>query len=226
MGVQMLKLHWKAARWPLLPFLALAFGLPLVTSRLAWAVGGSDWLSPAEILDLSAEYAVAFPALAAFVGSLIALTAWNWDHQVGHVYPLSLPISRARYAALKFAVGGGLLVVPTVLVLLGALVASALVELPVGLNIYPLDLTVRFFLGSLLAYGLFFALASGRMRTAVVVLGSFSALIVFGGGLFEFAESVVPAIGTWEVNQLLGEALVGRWGIFGIYSGNWALIDV
>ena len=36
MGMQMLKLHWKAARWPMLPVLVAAFGLPMWTGRSAW----------------------------------------------------------------------------------------------------------------------------------------------------------------------------------------------
>ena len=226
MGAQMLKIHWKASKWILLPCVVAAFGLPLAASRMVWRGQPNDWINPGVVLDLASGYAVFFPLLAAMVGAIVALTAWNWDHQTGHVYPLTLPISRSRYAALKFAAGAVILTWPTAMLLVGSAVATGLMDLPLGLNAYPLDLTLRFFLGSLLVYGLFFALAAGRMRTAVIVLGSVVLLGLFGEGLAGFLQASVPALDSTDLWAGVEAAFLGPHGLFGIFADSWTLIDV
>ncbi len=227
MGAQILSIHWKATKWLLLPFIVAAFGLPLAASRVAWGIGGgADWMAAGQILTLASGYASFFPMLAAVVGSMVALTAWNWDHQTGHVYALSLPISRPRYAALKFAAGLAILALPTVSMLVGGLVATGLMELPLGLQAYPVDLALRFFLASLLAYGLIFSMAAGRMRTALYVVGGFVALFVFGAGTIEFFQMSVPALQGVDVLGGVEQIIAGDRGVFSIFAGNWSLIDV
>ena len=99
----MLFLHWKQIKVALIPFVIAAFGLPLVAVQ---GLGGSIEMTTAaaEAYRSVAAYGIwmpAYPLLAGGIGITLALSAWNWDHQLNHVYALSLPISRWRYAALK-----------------------------------------------------------------------------------------------------------------------------
>ncbi|MBT8403800.1 MAG: hypothetical protein KJP18_08090, partial [Gemmatimonadetes bacterium] len=99
---QLLSLHWKAARWGLLPWVVAAFGVPfLIVGRMradATLQSSDVWLQMATISPL-------FPLMAVAAGATVALSAWSWDHRHGHVYALALPVSRWRYAASKFAGG-------------------------------------------------------------------------------------------------------------------------
>src|SRR6056297_3352917 len=116
MGTQMLKLHWRAARWPMLPVLIAAFGLPLMAGWSTWdatySVDAVEATSAWSVIDSTAVWGLSFPVLAAIAGSIIGLCAWTWDHKHDHIYALSLPIHRWKYSAMKFA-GGTILVAAT-----------------------------------------------------------------------------------------------------------------
>lgn len=224
MGVQLLRLHWKGARWPLFPFLVLLGGLPLVTWR--FSAVPDNVLGAGAVLEASISLGMFYPILAAAIGAVVALTAWNWDHQTGHVYPLSLPISRARYAALKFAAGAAILAVPTVLLLVLSAGSSLFMELPVGLRTYPASLALHFFTASLTVYGLLFALAAGRMRTAVIVLSTLAATVLFGSGVSAFLVDAVPGLEYVDLTGTVIDLMIDEGGPFHVFFGNWSLVDV
>ncbi|HEX9887189.1 MAG TPA: hypothetical protein VGA70_11910 [Longimicrobiales bacterium] len=227
MATQILLLHWKAVRIGLIPFVVAAFALPLIAVQGLGTTGGGA-------LSLDAYRAVAafqifmplFPLLAAAVGATLALSAWNWDHQQGHVYALSLPLRRWEYSLLKLGAGVVLALIPTGALLTGSLLATASVDLPTGLNAYPLDLTLRFLFASLLAYGVLFALASGTTKTATIVLTSLIVLPLVAEGMLGFMANFFPSIDQVSVVEEVFRAIWESPGPLRVFFGNWMLIDV
>lgn len=226
MAMQMLTLHWKSVRLGLIPFVVAAFGLPLLSVQAVGAMGGAA--EPLRIVHAAELWLPLFPALAAGLGITLALSAWNWDHQQDHVYALSLPLKRWEYALLKMGAGVVLALLPTGAFLVGAMIASGSVELPTGLHAYPMALTVRFMFATLLAYTVMFALASGTIRTAILVLS-----VVFLGPLVAdllvgLAANLYPELDLAGVSvvQIFVDAVTEAPGPFRIFTGNWMLIDV
>lgn len=225
---QILFTQWKSFRLGLIPFVVAAFGLPLLAVQGLGPVPegyegariGLQYLFESWQLWLPA-----FPALAFTIGATAALNAWSWDHKTDHVYALSLPISRARYAAWKMGAGALLVAVPAIGLLLGAFVASASIEIPPGVNTYPTALAVRFLLASLIAYSMMFALAAGTIRTTVIVLGSSMALLVVSGIMTDYASDIIPGF-AFNFTEWLLTSLVEWPGPFEVIAGNWSLIDV
>lgn len=226
---QILYVHWRAARFALLPFVVAAFGLPLVAVQGLGVPRGS---TPEEafyvwrVFDLLQLWLPLFPALAAGTGAAVALAVWNWDHRGDHAYALTIPLPRRRYALLKMAAGGLLLAVPFLAFWTGSLAASLSLTLPEGLHAYPTLLAVRFLLAMLLAYALLFALASGTIRLAVLSLTGFALLVVVGALASDVLVEFFPALRGWSFIEWLFERLT-RWpGPFEVFTGSWMLIDV
>ena len=127
----MFQLHWKQVRFALIPFVIAAFGLPLVSIQGM----GSDVaarLNAYQVLEFSQLWLPLFPLLAVAVGATLGLSAWNWDHQLKHVYALSLPVSRMRYSTAKLLAGATLVLVPALAFWGGAHIAASAVSLPTG----------------------------------------------------------------------------------------------
>jgi hypothetical protein len=227
---QLLFVQWKSARFGVLPFVVLAFGLPL----LAVQGLGTDPLNPdayalaaGQIMSRIAGWVPVFPLLAALTGIVAALSAWTWDHKVRHVYALSLPVDRRRYVLLKMGAGVVLLLVPCVAFWIGALLATSAVEIPEGLRAYPTAVAVRFALTALVLYAILFAMAAGTLRTTVWVLIGLAVLLVSGGFLADFlGQTLVPSLqGVSFMSWILDRAL--DWpGPFEVITGNWMLFDV
>lgn len=211
----MLFIHWKQARLPLLPFAVAAFGLPLLSIQgLLTVFGDSSYASAySELATLSLPV---YPALAFLTGAVLALTAWNWDHQLNHVYALSLPLARWEYAMLKMGAGLVLTLIPTLALWIGAHLASAAVALPEGLHAYPNQLAFRFFLALMLSYALVFAMASGTIKTNLWVLSAVILSFVFGAWIFEY----------FGLADIAMQYLWRAGGPFELFTGSWALIDV
>jgi hypothetical protein len=223
----MLFVHWKQVRLVLLPFVVAAFALPLlaVQGLGSDASGGVSpdvyqWVSGTQL------WLPLFPVLAASIGVLLAITAWNWDHKLGHVYALSLPVARWEYALLKMGAGIALGLVPTFALWIGAHVASASVSLPAGLNAYPNQLTLRFFFGMLMAYAFFFALGSGTIKTTVWVVGAVLAAVVASELLGDVLVLYFSDLEGLSFLELATDWLVDAGGPFEIFVGSWTLIDV
>lgn len=210
--------QWKAIRLPLFALVAGAFVVPLVAmTAIAWDDRFGS--SAATALYLGASMANVYPLLAAAAGLLMATTAWAADHRGGHVYAMALPISRSRYAAIRFAVGALLLATPIAALTVGALTASALVPIPEGLTAYPVALGVRFGLAALVAYAMFFAISAGTPKTAGYVILALVALPLL--------QLLLSALGT-DINILrpISFFLFDTPGPFDIFGGRWMLIDV
>lgn len=223
----MIYLHWRQVRVGLIPFVVAAFGLPLL---LVQGMGGYDPQSAGvaayQYLVNAQVWLPVFPALAAATGMTLALTSWNWDHQLNHVYALSLPISRWKYATLKMGAGLVLGLIPAAGFWLGVHLAVASVSLPEGLNAYPNALAVRFTLATLVSYAFFFALAAGTVRTTVVLTTSFLVLLLVGASLMGALVDRVAFLQDTNAMELLVDALTGRHGPLEVFSGSWMLFDV
>lgn len=225
---QILFTQWKSFRMGMIPFVIAAFALPLLAVQELGPVPEGYEGARVGLQYLVASWQLwlpAFPALAVTVGATAALNAWSWDHKTDHIYALSLPISRSRYAAWKMGAGALLVLVPALGLLLGAIVASASIDIPASVNAYPTALAVRFSLASLLAYSVFFALAAGTIRTTVIVLSSFMGMIILTAIMTDYASAVVPGF-AFDFSAWLVESLLEWPGPFEVFSGNWSLIDV
>lgn len=221
----MLRLHWKQARFALIPFILAAFGLPLVSIQGMGADVASR-LTAYQVLEFSQIWLPFFPLLATAVGATLALSAWNWDHELKHVYALSLPVSRSRYSAAKLLAGATLALVPAIAFWMGARVATAAVELPTGLTAYPDQLALRFLMATLLCYAGCFALAAGTVRTTLFFIGGVTAFLVGGAVLNTFLRIYGDGAERIDLVTALFDLMVRTGGPFDVFVGSWALIDV
>ena len=224
----MLFVHWKQVRHVLVPFVVASFALPLLAVQGLGTPPGAATV-PAEVYQYvwpSQVWLPLFPVLAAGIGILLALTAWNWDHKLGHIYALSLPVARWEYVLLKMGAGVALALVPALTLWIGAHVAAASVSLPPGLDAYPNQLALRFFASTLLIYAFFFALGAGTMKTTIWVITAFFVALVAAELLGGVAVLYFPGLQGLSFLQLATDWLVEAGGPFEVFVGNWTLIDV
>lgn len=224
----MLFLHWKQVRFALLPLALAAYALPLLAVQGLGSVPGlqGPGLEAYRIVHTYAVWLPAFPLLAAGIGVTLALSSWNWDHQLGHVYALSLPISRWRYAARKMAAGAVLALMPAAALWAGAHVAVASITLPAGLHAYPDQLAIRFLAATLVAYALLFAMAAGTIRTTLWVLAGVAGLLVVDVVATEWLFPWMGILRDHNLATWLYHLLSTTPGPFQVFTGNWTLIDV
>lgn len=227
MFVRTLEVHWKTLRWPLALLAVLAFALPLIstaplvaleafrdpgaTADAMWATGGPG-----------GEWRELFPVLAVATAIVVALGVWYRDHRQDHVYALSLPLSRPRYVLLKMAAGATLLLPVAAVFLVGALVATAGVDLPEWIHAYPGRLALQFLLAMLLMYALVFALAAGTIPTALKTLTAVAVLLLL--------VAVVPMVldmSPGDLYERIAHAIARPLaGPFAIFGSGWSLIGV
>lgn len=215
------QLVYTQLKWSLIALaaaLVAAFAIPVLSVQHAGIVNPQAW-DAGTLLGAVRSWGVAYPVLAGAVGLVAALTAWSHDHRGNHVYALSLPVARWRYALLRFA-AGVVLIVPVVVALwIGGLAAGSASTIPTGLHVYATALALRFGLATLLAYAAFFAIASGTRRTAAWVLGAIGALVVVqivlgaAGVHASFLPDALERLYTWP-------------GPFELFTGQWMLINV
>lgn len=224
----MLYLHWKQIRVVLLPLVVASFALPLMAVEGLGASPGmtETSLNAYAVLSGLSVWLPVFPALAAIIGVMLALSAWNWDHRFGHVYALSLPLTRMEYALLKMGAGAVLTLLPAAAMWLGAHVAAAAVALPPGLHAYPNQLALRFLLATLIAYSVLFSMAAGTVKTSVWIVGGALALVVIS---LIGTDLLALRFGVAERTDIVGTVigwLLDAPGPFEVFTGNWSLIDV
>jgi len=223
---QIFLIQWRATL-PVFAMLAVAaFALPLMSVQGVDPSGDPAGYAY-RILAIERMWLPAFPLLAMTTGALLGVFVWSWDHRFNHVYALSLPLSRARYALLKMGAGALLLLGPALALGAGGFVATQAIDIPAPLQSYPGSLAIRFALTSALCYALFFALASSSIR--LVVKGAIALLLVLalsGPAVSLLSATVAPEMMMVNVPRVLVRMLMVWPGPFSILAGNWMLFDV
>ncbi len=218
---QVLKAQWLAARLPVVLLAVLAFALPLLTVTYGGSLANAPAARVAQWLYAAQQVGVVVPGLALLAGLLLGIGAWAPDHAGKHVYALSLPVPRSMFVLLRFAAGATLLAVPVAALAVGAIVATMAVSLPDGVHAYPLQMTVRFAMASLVCFAIFFAISIATKRAALATLG------VIGGVLL--ADLLVTGLGVKDATSISASLfyLLVNWpGPLSILMGRWALFDV
>lgn len=213
----MIRIQWKSAWHLVVTFALAALALPIISVRAGWRDTGGVNL-PRFLSELQL-WSLFYPALAAVAALVLAIAIWASDRRGHHIYALLLPVPRWRYVGLRY-VAGLVMLAPVIAALwVGALAATASVDIPPGLRIFPHALALKFGLALLLLFGLAFALASASPRTLGVlfrVIGLFLAVHFAVAMLYPKTNllwTVVTSLATWP-------------GPFAPLSGRWMLIDV
>jgi ABC-type transport system involved in multi-copper enzyme maturation permease subunit len=212
----MIRLQWKGC-WHLVVALAVAaLALPIVSVRTGWRGAGEQL--PRFLIELQL-WGLFYPALAALIAVILAAAIWASDRRGHHIYALLLPIPRWRYVLLRY-LGGLVLLLPIALALwLGAVIATASLDLPPGLRQFPHALAAKFGLALLLLFGLAFAVAAASRRAigiAMKLAGLFIAVhiaVMLLSPKTNLIWTVVTALSTWP-------------GPLAPLGGRWMLIDV
>jgi hypothetical protein len=215
----LMMVQWKWTKAVALLATLAGFAIPIASVQAVRVLQDDYQPMAAKVVTTMQRFGVAYALLAGGVGLAFALVAWSHDHRGGHVYALSLPISRARYAGMRFVAGLGFVLLPTIGVLVGAVVAVLIVPVPAGLHGYPVALTLRFFLACCVAFSIFFAISSSTAKAAGIVLGSLAALLLVAFILS--ATSISYDVLGHATNFFLAEP-----GVLSIFTGRWMLIDV
>ena len=218
MFAAILRTQWKWTRLAALVGFVLGFAIPVLSLQVSIA-GEGPWGGASMVVRGMQQFGALYGFLAGGVGLAFAMLAWNHDHRGRHVYPLSLPVTRARYAAMRFGAGAAFLLIPALGVLIGCLIGLTTITIPQGLQAYPVALTLRFLLASFVSYGLFFAISSSTTKASGVILGGIAGLLVL---LF-----IVATLGIGQsVLSTLGTILFADYGVLSVFTGRWMLIDV
>jgi hypothetical protein len=208
------KTQWKWTRAVVTLTTLIGFAIPLGSLETA-----RNAYSPSDFIIRMQTWGAGYALLAAGTGLLVALAAWSHDHRGRHVYALSLPVSRARYALLRFGAGAIFLIPPVIAVLISASMVSMSSAIPNGLHAYPLALTLRFAFAAGVAYAVFFAISSATPKAAGMVLGAIAALFLaqFLVGLVSSKADLIGTVSNWVFVEP---------GVLSVFAGRWMLIDV
>jgi hypothetical protein len=215
---QTLYAQWKWNRDFLAFYAFVGFVAPLL---ILWIGLPKLGLSSArELVFIGGVVGAAVAVISVLAGVTIAWQGYGVDERVGHIYALSLPVTRIRLLAMRAVSAALLLAVPAAGVWVGATITLRQAGLPPTLHGYALALASRALLASWLAHAFMFALRYAAGRRAAFV---FAALILTFGSL-AFASQAVPSARAPILRA--GDFLISTPGPFGVLFGRWTLIDV
>lgn len=218
MFLQTLYLQWKWNRDFLAFYTALGFAAPLV---VLWIVTPHFAFAPTrELVMIGGVIGGASGVIAVLAGITVAWQGYGIDDRLGHIYALSLPVTRSRALALRAMGAAVTLALPATGIFVGGIVAARQLTVPATLDTYAGSLALRALLASWLAHSCIFALRYSAGRRAKTLLG-FVVVLVIALGL---AAALVPS--SQQVMARLGDVLTSYPGPFGILFGRWTLIDV
>jgi hypothetical protein len=215
---EVLRTQWKWSAWAVIVATIAGFVLPVLTVQDAGLMN-PDAVDVVNMMGRVEIVGTFYPILALAAGVAMALLIWGPDHRGNHVYALSLPLPRWHYTLLRLAAGAVLLVPMIVALWVGALIATAASTLPVGLHAYPTAIGIRFAIALLLGYAFFFALASGTMRTTVIVLGILPVAFIT-------LSQLITLVGGPNVLDLTLNWVADLPGPFRLLFDPWLLINV
>ncbi len=210
----LMRVQWKWCKGAALLATILGFAVPLGSVQSLHP----EFMYSVSVVARMQEFGIAYALLAAGVGLAFAILAWSSDHKGRHVYALALPVNRSRYALMRFGAGALFLLLPSLGVLVGCLVAISLMNVPLGLHAYPFSLALRFLLASGVSFSIFFAIAASTPKAAGMILGGLASLLI-----------VTFLLSLTSVHfDLLGHAsdfLFTEPGPLSVFTGRWMLID-
>ena len=215
---QMLYAQWKWNRDFLAFFTVAFFAIPLGVLMFALPEYGT-W-STREYITWGQVVGGFSTIFAVIAGIAIAAQGYGVDERGGHIYALSLPITRRRFLGYRALGGFALLALPALGLWLGGTLAATQIELPPTLRAYAGALAVRALLGAWFVHSCIFSLryaAGPRLRAVMGVLVVVAIAIPF------------IAVTTPQAHALLtrvGDFLISYPGPFGVLFGRWTLIDV
>lgn len=212
---------WTQWKWLRLYVLIGAVGLFAMPVFSVWNFSDPDvdrWRVNT-LLSTMQLTSVFYALFAALAGLLIAAGSWQFDLRGKHVYALSLPVQRWHYVLLRFGAGALLLIIPAAFLYAGAITAIASAYIPLGLQAYPLVLSLRFLLASFLVYAVVFAMTALPNRLVTGVMVGFGALMLIDA---LFAGAGMPL----HIYETLGGLFVKELGFFDVFLARWTLIDV
>jgi hypothetical protein len=215
---QTLYVQWKWNRDFLAFYTFVAFAAPLIVLWIAFPKVGLS--SARELVFVGGVAGAGVAVISVLAGLTVAWQGYGIDERVGHIYMLSLPVTRVRALAMRITTALVLLTLPAVGVWVGSALAVGQVALPPTLHSYAAELAGRALLASWLAHACMFALRYSAGRRANLVLAT---LIILGGSL-AFATEALPS--TRGAIIRAGDFLISNPGPFGAFFGRWTLIDV
>jgi hypothetical protein len=214
---QVLYTQWKWARTELFLYVLAAFLVPTVIIRIGYSQ--VDVYSISNVLGVMGFAGVFFGVLALACAFGLAWRPYIIDASLRHVGPLSLPVPWATFVRLRFLAGATLLLIPTIAVLLGGVIATATSAIPPTLHAYPGGVAIRFLFASLIAYSAGFLLQYVAGRHAVrVAIGLFFLVIA--------VELAVTLLGYESLVLRVWNVFTTWPGPFSIFNARWMLIDV
>lgn len=164
---EMLRMQWQWLRTPLLVLALCAVVVPVV-GMSSMGNGGTS-LSIGDVISRGEGVGGVIASLAVVIGLVVGHVLWTADDRVGHVYALAMPISRRRFISWRAAGGLLILVVPAFAVWVGALAATAMLELPSTLHAYTGWFALRAYSAMILTFAAFFLFRFGMSRRARIV---------------------------------------------------------
>lgn len=218
MFAQTLFVQWKWNRDFLAFYTIVATAGPLLILWIALPQLGLT--SARELVAVGSAVGAASAIIAVLAGLTLAWQGYGIDDRGGHIYALSLPVTRARLLGMRAASASLLLLLPAVGVWAGATLAATQANLPPTLESYAGSLAVRAMLASWLAHSCMFALRYGAGRRAKAL----GATLAIGGSLFALLALLSP--GVRELMSVVADALISNPGPFGVVFGRWTMIDV
>ena len=211
--------QWKWAR-PVLVLAAIIAGwIPLQALRSApYKTMGTYHIPSLYQSIMSASLFYQFLAVA--VAVVIAVSAWQADSTRQHVYALALPIARWRFVLMRFGAGAVLLGGVAMAVGVFGGLAVAMAPLPPMLHGYPVGLAIRFWLGTLIPFGIIFALLTSNPRKVKWVTAGVVTIYVVDLMLSSFGVTQTPLL------NIVFYGLYEQGGPLTAFLTRWMLIDV
>lgn len=212
--------QWKWARPVILLGVLLAGWIPVEALR-STAYRTADTYYIPSLYNSIAMASTMYQLLALAVALVVAFSTWQADSLRQHVYALSLPIARWQFVLMRFGAGAVLLGAVAVAVGVFGGIASAIAPLPAMLHAYPVGLAVRFWLGSLIPFGLIFALIASNPTWIRFVVVAFATIVVVDLLLRAFGITQNTIVMQWIATSVFGPS-----GPLAAFLSRWMLVDV